>query len=147
MWPRGNCGRHWPGIRGWCAVQPLPPDGRVLATGGRDGRIHLWDLQGAQETAPLIGHTDVVASLAFSPDGQTLASGGWDGKVRLWSVAAAQEVLTLEGHSGKVRCVAFAPDRQVLASGGESPDGSGEVYLWRASASGGEAAPRRPASD
>jgi WD40 repeat protein len=96
------------------------------------GRIRLWDLRGGRETSPLIGHTDVVASLAFSPDGQTLASGGWDGKVRLWSVAGGEQVITLEGHSGKVRAVAFAPDGQVLASGGESPDRSGEVFLWRA---------------
>jgi WD40 repeat protein len=51
--------------------------------------------------------------------------------VRLWNVAGAQQILTLEGHSGRVGCVSFAPDGHVLASGGESPDGNGEVYLWR----------------
>jgi WD40 repeat protein len=80
--------------------------------------------------APLIGHRDRVAALAFSPDGKTLASGSWDRTAKLWSVAALQEVATLEAHHGLVHCVAFSPDGRVLASGGETATGAGEVYLW-----------------
>jgi WD40 repeat protein len=63
------------------------PDGRRLATGGRDRAVWLWDLARGEEVARLPGHTSFVLSLAFSPDGATLASGSGDATVRLWDTA------------------------------------------------------------
>jgi len=63
------------------------PDGRRLATGGRDRAVWLWDLARDEEVARLPGHTSFVMSLAFSPDGATLASASGDATVRLWDTA------------------------------------------------------------
>jgi WD40 repeat protein len=63
------------------------PDGRRLATAGRDRAIWLWDLERGEDVARLQGHTSYVWSLAFSPDGATLASGSGDFTVRLWDTA------------------------------------------------------------
>src|SRR5262249_45462945 len=63
------------------------PDGRRLATGGRDRAVWLWDLERGEDVARLQGHTSFVWSLAFSPDGKTLASGSGDATVRLWDTA------------------------------------------------------------
>ena len=60
------------------------PDGKRLASAGRDRAIWLWDLATGQEVARLEGHTNYVFSLAFSPDGNSLVSGSGDGTVRIW---------------------------------------------------------------
>ena len=93
------------------------PDGQMLASGGFDNIVRLWDVGTGAHLKALTGHTGVAWSVAFSPDGQTLASGGLDG-VRLWDVGTGAHLKTLTGHTGKVASVAFSPDGQTLASGG-----------------------------
>jgi RNA polymerase sigma factor (sigma-70 family) len=53
------------------------PDGRTLATGGTDHRIHLWDTSSWTERFPPAEHDD-VRSLAFAPDDGHLLSVGLD---------------------------------------------------------------------
>jgi WD40 repeat protein len=60
------------------------PDGKRLATAGRDGAVWLWDLERGEVVARLPGHSSYIWSLAFSPDGKTLVSGSGDFTVRLW---------------------------------------------------------------
>ena len=60
------------------------PSGNMLATGGEDGTIRLWDLYGRPIGQPLTGHRAAVRSLTFSPDGQFIVSGSADRTVRLW---------------------------------------------------------------
>jgi WD40 repeat protein len=90
------------------------PDGRLLASGGRDGAIKLWELPGGTQLRTLTGHTDSVLSVAFSQNGQTLASGGSDETVKIWEVASGRELRTLKGSSP----IALSPDGWMLASGG-----------------------------
>ena len=64
------------------------PDGKRLASAGRDRAIWLWDLATGQEVARLEGHTNYVFSLVFSPDGRSLVSSSGDGTVRIWDTEA-----------------------------------------------------------
>ena len=77
----------------------------------------LWDVASGQLVRTLEGHTDRVASVAFSPDGRLLASGSVDGTVWLWDAPTGALLRTLEGHTWVVTSVAFAPDGRLLASG------------------------------
>ena len=51
------------------------PDGRTLASCGRNTTIRLWNVGIAGHQATLTGHTAPIEAIVFSPDGSTLVSG------------------------------------------------------------------------
>jgi WD40 repeat protein len=64
------------------------PQSKVVATGGEDTMVRLWNVATQRQIgAPLNGHDGEINAVAFSPDGKTLASGGADGTARLWDVS------------------------------------------------------------
>src|SRR5205085_1562676 len=82
----------------------VAPDGKLLATGSRDGTLALWDVETGKE-------------VAWSPDGRLVASGSKGANVLFWDAATAKNLLTAQGHKGAVTALAFAPGGQRLASG------------------------------
>jgi WD40 repeat protein len=103
------------------------PDGKLLATSGREGIGRLWDVATWQERASLKGHEGEILAVAFAPDGKTLATGSSDKTVKLWSTATGRLLLTLLGHTDAVKSVAFTPDGRTLAT-----MSSNETKLWQA---------------
>jgi WD40 repeat protein len=85
------------------------PDGRRLATGGRDRAVWLWDLERGEEVARLRGHTSFIWSLAFSHDGATLVSGSGDTTVRLWDTAPLKT-----RYQARREAAAFRPEAERL---------------------------------
>jgi WD40 repeat protein len=102
----------------------ISADGRLLAANEGKTGARLWNISDPTNPKPLgalVGHRDVVASLAFSPDGRTLASGSWDHDVRLWDLTdpnAPHPLATLTGSNAIVWSVAFSPDGRTLAATG-----------------------------
>ncbi|MBN1590187.1 MAG: WD40 repeat domain-containing protein [Pirellulales bacterium] len=58
----------------------------ILAAGGSDNVIRIWNTRNALEAFSLEGHTGSVTALAWKPDTQTLFSGSFDTTVRVWQL-------------------------------------------------------------
>jgi WD40 repeat protein/tRNA A-37 threonylcarbamoyl transferase component Bud32 len=102
------------------------PNGRYLASAGRDRTIQVRDMATGRLSQTLRGHEGTVRCVAFSPVGEHLASASWDGKVKIWEVATGRLVHDLVGHAGHVISVAYSSDRRHIASAGED----GFVRIW-----------------
>jgi hypothetical protein len=95
----------------------VAPDGRRLATVGRDGSIQVWDLSTHSLDRVIDARERPVRSLAFSPDSRLLAGGTVYGSVLLWDVETGEERPELKADQRSVRLLAFSPDGKTLASG------------------------------
>ncbi|MEG4031479.1 MULTISPECIES: serine/threonine-protein kinase [unclassified Microcoleus] len=104
----------------------VSPNSSILASGGGDNNLILWDLKTGRRMRTIAAHKAAVNAIAFSRDGQTLASGSDDKTIRLWNVRTGSRLRTLSGHAGGVNAIALSRDGNTLASGSQDKT----VRLW-----------------
>ncbi|MFI7460694.1 hypothetical protein [Nonomuraea sp. NPDC049646] len=107
------------------------PGGGLLASGGADRGVRLWDVRrhALDQVAHHEEHADAVAGVRFGPKGDVLVSTGHDRTARVWRIAdpgRAPRPAVLRGHGDTVLIAGFSPDGAALAT----TDASRTTRLW-----------------
>lgn len=103
----------------------LTPDGRHIVSGGRDKRVHVWDLA-TGETVRNWWVGGIVHGLAVAPEGDVLAVCGPKGAVHITDLDSGRRLGTLRGHDLGTQSVRFTPDGRRVVTG----DAHGSVRVW-----------------
>uniref|UniRef100_A0A8C7T7N6 ATG16 autophagy related 16-like 1 (S. cerevisiae) n=1 Tax=Oncorhynchus mykiss TaxID=8022 RepID=A0A8C7T7N6_ONCMY len=95
------------------------PGSRLLATGGMDRRVKLWEVVSGrcEPKGALTGSNAGITSIEFDSAGSYLLAASNDFASRIWTVDDYRLRHTLTGHSGKVLAARFLLDNARIVSG------------------------------
>ncbi len=102
-------------------------DGRMVASGGDDSVISLWDLSKGEITRSFKGHSSFVSSVLFGPEDKTITSrsGKPENSVIVWDVKTGDRIETTEATVMPAFNSVYSPDRKQMASWAAN-----SVALW-----------------
>lgn len=111
--------------------------GKVLISGGYDGKLIWWDTEKKSQIRALPAHKKWIRGVFASPDGKTVASVADDMVCRLWSAETGGLQKELRGHqeitpnnfSSMLYACAWSPDGKYLATA----DKVAKIVVWEVS--------------
>ncbi|XP_022377556.1 autophagy-related protein 16-2 isoform X1 [Enhydra lutris kenyoni] len=95
------------------------PSSSLLATGGADRLIQLWNVVGGRLEADqtLEGAGGSITSVDFDPSGSQVLAATYNQAAQLWKVGEVQSKETLSGHTDKVTAAKFKLTRHQAVTG------------------------------
>lgn len=109
----------------------ISPDGRLIVSGGLDGKVRIWNVADGKELHAF-GENLEVTDVAFSPDGKRVLCAARNERkkdvLQIWDYSKEKLREEIEGHSQRINTVAYSPDGKMIASG----SGDNTVKTWYA---------------
>ncbi len=102
------------------------PDSKLLASGGNDKAVNIWDVQEGKLLRTLGQHKTWVSNMSFSRDGKMLASSAPHDNMYFWDVENPGLLRVLAENGPDVFWGSFSPGGDLFASGGKDK----KVSLW-----------------
>ncbi|KAK0311186.1 hypothetical protein LTR01_003180 [Friedmanniomyces endolithicus] len=103
------------------SVYALAATNNVLASGGPESTVRVWDARSGKRITKLVGHTDNIRDILVSRDGSTIMTASSDRTVKVWSTGAGRCMYTLTMHDTSVWSLFSAdPDLSVFYSSDKS---------------------------
>ncbi|OAX83983.1 hypothetical protein ACJ72_01646 [Emergomyces africanus] len=84
------------------SVYALSTKGSILASGGPECVVRVWDHRSGKLITKFVGHTDNVRDILINQDGDTVMTASSDQTVKIWSLTAGRCMHTLTMHNDSV---------------------------------------------
>ncbi|KAK2808316.1 hypothetical protein FQN50_004876 [Emmonsiellopsis sp. PD_5] len=84
------------------SVYTLSARGSILASGGPENVVRVWDHRSGKLVTKFVGHTDNVRDILINQDGDTIMTASSDQTVKVWSMTAGRCMHTLTMHNDSV---------------------------------------------
>ncbi|CAF0840057.1 unnamed protein product [Didymodactylos carnosus] len=127
-WQTGECLRTWKSVhKGAISCMLFNETGTLLATGGTDYTVKIWDVQQQYYTHNLKGALGIIRALIFYTNDSMkmhLISGSDDGKIHVHNLHSTMPATILDGHMSAI--TAFVLDKDILISAGRDR----VVIIW-----------------
>ncbi|RAL00914.1 Pkinase-domain-containing protein [Aspergillus ibericus CBS 121593] len=84
------------------SVYALGAVSSVLASGGPESVVRVWDPKSGKQITKFVGHTDNIRDILINQDGDTIMTASSDQTVKVWSLTAGRCMHTLTMHNDSV---------------------------------------------